>query len=174
MTEAAPRHPGSRPETPPDPPRVRHAVEFKELALHQVVGFATGFVQTVASLYVTKYGIGLPELRTIFLLGRYGRLAPIRIAELAVTDRATVTRALRSLSERELVLILSDPDHQRRKFAQLTPSGAALHDDLAALVAHRNAWLKEQFSPVELQKLFSLLERLDELASRLPTSAPGG
>jgi DNA-binding MarR family transcriptional regulator len=134
------------------------------------VGFATSFVQAVASLYVSAYGIGLPELRAIFLLGRYGRLAPIRIATLAATDRATVTRALRHLEERGLVLIAPDPDHQRRKLAQLTASGAALHDDLAALVLHRNTWLNEQFAADELQTLFALLQRLDGLAGSLPTS----
>ncbi|WP_349369264.1 MarR family transcriptional regulator [Salinarimonas sp.] len=145
-------------------------VDFKELVLNQVVSFATRFVQTVASTYVERHGIGLPELRTLFLLGRHGRLAPIRLAELAATDRATITRALRGLSERGLVAVAADPAHRRRTSAQLTASGAALHDHLARFVLQRNTWLKSHFSEDELATLLDLLGRLDALSQHLPRS----
>ncbi|MGJ3263234.1 MAG: MarR family winged helix-turn-helix transcriptional regulator [Salinarimonas sp.] len=153
----------------PDPPRVETSVDFTELLLHQVVGFSTRFVQSVASTYTQRHGIGLPELRTLFLLGRHGRLAPIRLAELAGTDRGTVTRALRTLRARGLVVVRADPEHGRRTTAQLTPDGAALHDRLARFVEWRNQWLKSHFSREELATLVDLLGRLDDLSRRLPT-----
>ncbi|WP_372424824.1 MarR family winged helix-turn-helix transcriptional regulator [Salinarimonas chemoclinalis] len=153
----------------PEPPPVETTVDFTRLVLHQVVTFSTRFVQAVASTYTQRHGIGLPELRTLFLLGRYGRLAPIRLAELAGTDRGTVTRALRTLDALGLVVVRADPAHGRRTAAQLTPDGAALHDRLAHFVDGRNAWLEGQFGPGELDTLLDLLGRLDELSRRLPT-----
>ncbi|WP_029029915.1 MarR family winged helix-turn-helix transcriptional regulator [Salinarimonas rosea] len=169
-TEAVPARKAGRPHLP-EPPRVETSVDFTELLLHQVVGFATRFVQSVASTYTQRHGIGLPELRTLFLLGRHGRLAPIRLAELAATDRGTVTRALRTLTARGLVVVRADPDHGRRTAAQLTPDGAALHDHLARFVEWRNQWLKSHFEQEELATLLELLGRLDDLSRRLPTDA---
>lgn len=157
----------------PEPPPVETSVDFTGLLLHQVVTFSTRFVQAVASTYTQRHGIGLPELRTLFLLGRHGRLAPIRLAELAGTDRGTVTRALRTLGAQDLVVVRADPAHGRRTAAQLTPQGAALHDRLARFVDLRNAWLKSHFSRAELDTLLDLLARLDDLSRRLPTDPEG-
>lgn len=140
--------------------------------LHQVVTFSTRFVQHVARVYVTRHRITLPELRALFLLGRYGSLAPIRIAELATTDRATATRAIEALRRRNLVRVCSDPSHHKRTLASLTPAGVRTHDRLAKLANFRNKWLKEQFAPDELHILFALLQRLEALAQSLPTQLP--
>lgn len=153
-------------------PAVSQTVDFKELMLHQVVTFSTRFVQTVAGLYQSRHRITLPELRTLFLLGRYGHLAPIRIAELATTDRATVTRAINALQRRKLIRVRADPTHHKRTLAALTPAGARLHDELAALVKYRNQWLKNAFAGDELETLFALLQRLEVAAGSLPTQLP--
>lgn len=154
-------------------PGVDRSVDFKMLILHQVVNFSTRFVQHVSALYLSRHRITLPETRALFLLGRYGDLAPIRIAELATTDRATVTRAISALRRRKLVRVRSDPSHHKRTLASLTPAGAKLHDQLARLANFRNEWLKEQFAAGELRVLFALLQRLEGLAQSLPTQLPG-
>jgi DNA-binding MarR family transcriptional regulator len=151
---------------------VAQTVDFKQLMLNQVVTFSTRFVQHVAGTYLSRHRVTLPELRALFLLGRHGRLAPIRIAELATTDRATVTRAVNALRRRKLVRVSSDPSHHKRTLASLTPAGAKLHDRLAKLANFRNEWLKGQFSAEELRALFALLQRLEALAQSLPTQLP--
>jgi DNA-binding MarR family transcriptional regulator len=153
-------------------PPVEQTVDFKELMLHQVVTFSTRFVQTVTGLYQSRHRITLPELRTLFLLGRYGNLAPIRVAELATTDRATVTRAISALRRRKLIRVRADPSHHKRTLATLTPAGARLHDELAALVNFRNDWLRSEFTNEELKTLFALLRRLERAARSLPTQLP--
>jgi DNA-binding MarR family transcriptional regulator len=153
-------------------PHVKLSVDFRELMLHQVVSFSTRFVQTVTGLYQPRHRITLPELRTLFLLGRYGNLAPIRVAELATTDRATVTRAISALRRRKLIRVRADPSHHKRTLATLTPAGARLHDELAALVNYRNDWLRSEFTNDELKTLFALLRRLERAARSLPTQLP--
>lgn len=170
--DAATTSPGVVPGLP-DPPEVRATILFKDLLLHQVVGFATGFEQTVAATYTERHGIGLPELRILFLLARYRRLAPIRLAEHADTDRATVTRALRSLVDRGLVFVLPDPTHRRRTFVQLTPDGAALQDRLARFSQARNAWMRTHFTDAEQDALMSLLGRLEALVRQLNATPDG-
>ncbi len=157
----------------PDPPTVESTILFKDLLVHQVVGFATGFVQAVATTYTERHGVGLPELRILFLLARLGRLSPIRLAEHAGTDRATVTRALRALVDRGFVVILADPTHRRRTFAQLTPEGAAAQDRLARFASTRNAWMRTHFSEAEEETLLSLLGRLDALVRDLDGTPDG-
>jgi DNA-binding MarR family transcriptional regulator len=151
---------------------VAQTVDFKQLLLHQVVSFSTRFVQHVIAMYVSQHRITLPELRALFLLGLHGNLAPIRIAELATTDRATATRAINSLRRRNLVRVRSDASHHKRTLASLTPEGADLHDQLAELVKYRNDWLKDHFTDAELSTLFALLRRLEVLAKTLPTRLP--
>jgi DNA-binding MarR family transcriptional regulator len=144
-------------------------VDFRELMLHQVVSFSTRFVQTVADLYVSRHGITLPELRVLFLLGRFTTLPPIRLADLAGTDRATITRAVASLRERELVKVAPDGEHRKRTLVRLTSAGIKLHNRLAQLVNRRNRWLRSQFKQTELKTLFELLQRLERLSKILPT-----
>ena len=151
---------------------MKRSVDFRELMLHQVVSFSTRFVQSVTGLYQSRHRITLPELRTLFLLGRYGRLAPIRVAELATTDRATVTRAISALRRRKLIQVRADPSHHKRTLATLTSAGARLHDELAELVNYRNEWLKSEFTGGELETLFMLLGRLEVTARSLPTQLP--
>lgn len=145
-------------------------VDFRELMLHQVVSFSTRFVQTIADLYVSRHSISLPELRTLFLLGRFGALPPIRLAELADTDRATITRSLAKLKSRKLANVRPDGEHGKRTLARLTRSGIRLHNELARLVNYRNQWLRSQFTSRELETLFSLLTRLERLSVELPVA----
>jgi DNA-binding MarR family transcriptional regulator len=151
---------------------VAQTVDFKELVLHQVVSFSTRFVQYVVAIYASQHKITLPELRTLFLLGRFGNLAPIRLAELATTDRATATRAVNALRRRTLVRVRSDATHHKRTLASLTPAGVDLHDRLATLAKYRNEWLKDRFTDAELSTLLALLQRLEDLAKALPTRLP--
>jgi DNA-binding MarR family transcriptional regulator len=148
---------------------IEQIVDFRKLILHQVVSFSTRFVQTVADLYVSRHRITLPELRVLFLLGRFTTLAPIRLAELANTDRATITRAVASLRERGLVKVAPDGEHRKRTLVRLTTAGIALHNRLARLVNRRNTWLRSRFRKSELKTLFNLLQRLERLSRILPT-----
>jgi DNA-binding MarR family transcriptional regulator len=160
------RRPAAAASATPD--RIDQIVDFRELMLHQVVSFSTRFVKTVADLYVSRHSISLPEMRALFLLGRFGALAPIRLAELADTDRATITRALAKLKRRKLVEVGPDGEHGKRTLARLSRSGIRLHNELAQLVNYRNQWLRNQFKADELKMLFALLTRLERLSGDLP------
>ena len=143
----------------------------EQLALLRIAAKLTqGFIQS----YTAKFGIGLPEWRTLGMLGRFGPLPSIRIAELAEMDRASISRAVAWLEKRGMVRRLDDPAHQRRKTVAMTEAGRALHARIGAHARQRQQQILAALSPAEREGLNALLGKLDEWASELHSGgAPG-
>lgn len=111
----------------------------------------------VASATATygKLGLGFPEARIIFLLGRVGEMAGVRISEALGVDRGGVSRALKSLTAAGLICRAG-----RSRSVRLTPEGAAIFSQVAAITAQRERLILAGFSPEERTELVKLLDRL--------------
>jgi DNA-binding MarR family transcriptional regulator len=151
-----------------DPPRgggkpidLRRTVTFRLLS---TAGKLTqGFINT----YTARFGIGLPEWRTLGMLGQFGSLPSIRIAELADMDRGAISRAVAVLERQGLVRRVRDPRHKRRREIVLTAEGRRLHAEVSEFAHWRHARLGELLSHAELSALDSILDKLDQWAEEL-------
>ena len=111
----------------------------------------------VASATATygRLGLGFPEARIVFLLGRAGELNGVRISEALGVDRGGVSRALKSLTAAGLIC-RSGRYHRVR----LTPEGVAIFSEVAGITAQREQLILAGFSSKEQTDLVGLLDRL--------------
>src|SRR3990172_4095372 len=136
-------------------PRFRHdstvenPINLRGTVAFRVLGIAAKLTQGFLQSYTTRFGIGLPEWRTLGMLGQFGPLPSIRIAELAEMDRGSISRAVAWLEERDLVRRMDDPGHQRRKMVAMTVAGRRLHDRICAHAKARQRRIMDLLAPQE-------------------------
>ncbi len=168
----ASRKPGSSVENPID---LRHTVAFR------VLGIAGKLTNGFLQIYTARFGIGLPEWRTLGMLGQFGPIPSIRIADLADMDRGSISRVVAWLEAKKLVRRMDDPAHKRRQIVVLTAAGKRLHDRISAYAHLRQRRILALLSPAERSALDGIFQKLDQWADELragavppqPASTPG-
>ena len=121
-----------------------------------------------------KIGLGFPEARIVFVLGRVGQLTGINISHALGVDRGGVSRALKSLTEAGLIQrappgaqtpVPVVPGIRLRQTRSnrgvcLTPAGLALLDKVVALTEGREHMALDGFDAEERAALIGYLDRL--------------
>jgi len=126
---------------------------------------ATNAVSAViATLYERRFGISIPEWRVIAILGEGEPLAARDIVARAKLDKVTVSRAAKSLENRELVARVAHGADQRSHHLVLTPEGRALYDEVAPEALAMEQRLLSSFDEWESGALKSLLRRIQAAA----------
>ena len=148
-------------------PRRQKPFDLRKTVTFRLLGTASKLTQGFINTYTARFGIGLPEWRTLGMLGQFGPLPSIRIAELAEMDRGAISRAVAVLDRLGLVKRRRDPSHKRRQVIALTASGRRLHAKISEFARWRHARLGELLTRVELAQLDKMLDKLDEWAEEL-------
>ena len=142
-------------------------IDLRKTVTFRLLGIAGKLTQGFINTYTARFGIGLPEWRTLGMLGQFGPLPSIRIAELAEMDRGAISRAVAALERLDLVRRVQDPGHKRRQAIALTAGGRRLHAEVSEFARWRHARLGELLSRAELAMLDTTLDKLDQWAEEL-------
>jgi DNA-binding MarR family transcriptional regulator len=110
-----------------------------------------------SQLYLKHFGVGINEWRILSVLSNWPRSSAGTIGETVGMHKTVVSRSLREMEEKQLVLIDSS-DGQR--LIELTAAGQALHDRIVVVALERERLLTQGFSEDERQMLFGLLRRM--------------
>ena len=96
----------------------------------------------LASLYTEKFGISIPEWRTVAVLGEEPGLTSTQIATRVAMDKVAVTRAVQSLIEKQLVRRSSSQADGRVSHLNLTRAGGRIYDEVVpmAIEVEREVW----------------------------------
>jgi DNA-binding MarR family transcriptional regulator len=144
-------------------------IDLRRTVTFRLLGTAGKLTQGFINTYTARFGIGLPEWRTLGMLGQFGSLHSIRIAELADMDRGAISRAVAALEREGLVRRVKDPDHKRRQEIVLTASGRRLHAEISEFARWRHERLGELLTRSEFAVLDTILDKLDQWAEDLRT-----
>ena len=150
---------------------VDNPINLRSTVAFRVLGIAAKLTQGFLRSYTTRFGIGLPEWRTLGMLGQFGPMPSIRIAELADMDRGSISRAVAWLEGKDLVRRTDDPAHKRRQIVVLTTAGRRLHDRIAVVAQLRQQRILALFSPAERSALEAIFQKLDQWAEELRSGA---
>ena len=150
---------------------VENPIDLRDMVTFRLLRIAAKLTQGFIQSYTSQFGIGLPEWRTLGMLGQFGPLPSIRIAELAEMDRGSISRAVAWLEERDLVRRMDDPGHQRRKIVAMTVLGKRLHDRICAHAKERQRRILGVIAPEEHAVLNQLLSKIDVWAGELHAGA---
>jgi DNA-binding MarR family transcriptional regulator len=121
---------------------------------------ANKWARSASHLYLKRFGIGIEAWRILVLLAIEGPITANRVCQVIGMDKASVSRNFKHMEERGLLLIEGDPEDARQRFAQLTQTGFALHDQMLPLVLEREQRLLSALSIAERKLLCDLLRRL--------------
>lgn len=148
---------------------VHNPINLRSTVAFRVLGTAAKLTQGFLQSYTTRFGIGLPEWRTLGMLGQFGPMPSIRIAKLADMDRGSISRAVAWLGGKNLVRRTDDPAHKRRQIIVLTAAGRRLHDRIALVAQMRQQRILALLSPAERAALDGIFQKLDRWAEELRT-----
>ncbi len=150
-----------RRQTPRPAVEVARPVDLRATALFRMLALASRFTAQFTSVYTSRFALGLPEWRTLALLGWNGAMPAARIAQLAAIDRGLVSRSVAALEAGGFVRRVDHPTDGRTQVVALTARGASLHDQIADLHQRRQDRLLAGFSAQERAALLEFLTRLD-------------
>lgn len=128
---------------------------------------ASSLFKGATSYYVSRFGVGLPEMRILSNLGREGPLAAHRLVALTAMNKAIVSRVLATLARRMYISPTAPLVDPRRRIWQLTESGQELVDRLRPVWRQREAIIQSGLSAREQEQLVNMLKRLFEASEQL-------
>ena len=109
---------------------------------------------------MARFGLTAAEWRVLAVVAAAGRPTQAELIALTGMDKMTISRAVAPLCKRELVDRVRDDGDRRTLRLSVTPTGLAIHDDIAALAIEVEQRLLAALSPSEAQTLRHALAML--------------
>jgi DNA-binding MarR family transcriptional regulator len=129
--------------------------------------------RSVGAVYSDKFGLNTDQWRVLAAVSVWGPIEAVQVSRRATVDKAAVSRAVRALLNKDL-LVRSLHDYDGRKMTlELTPAGRRT---VKAVVTHIEAIQHRLFKGYDRQKmreffamLLALEGRLREMQEEAPT-----
>lgn len=109
-----------------------------------------------------QFGLNFREWRVLGIIGRAGPLTASEIVALSHQDKATISRAIAELSQKELVAKLPNKKHKRSPLIWFTQEGKALYDRILPVFSYQAELFTEILSKSEKRQLCDLLDKLKD------------
>lgn len=115
-----------------------------------------------STAYLSAFNVGIETWRLLVLLVIEKSLTAQAISRTIGMDKASVSRAFKSMQTRGLITIGLDDADGRLRVATITPKGRALHDDILELAMERERAFLSVLNDKERETLIVLLRRLHD------------
>ena len=115
----------------------------------------------IAKAYQARFGLTIWEWRVIAVLGEGAAMTAQAVCEATAMDKVSVSRAIRALDERGLVIRARNKQDRRASDVSLTPDGQAIYAEVAPLALDYEQKLLAAFSDEERDQLMRLLDKLE-------------
>lgn len=127
----------------------------------------------LSSEYRERYGLDIPEWRVIATLGfRNEACSAQYIAQCTRTHKSTISRAVTSLMERQLVERVENEDDRREFRLRMTPRGTALYEELIPRLLRREQEILSCLSAQERKDFARLLGKVEDSLGLVQASRP--
>lgn len=115
-----------------------------------------------STAYLSAFNVGIETWRLLVLLAIEKSLTAQSISRTIGMDKASVSRAFKSMQTRGLITIGLDDADGRLRVATITPKGRALHDEILELAIERERAFLSVLNDKERETLIGLLRRLHD------------
>lgn len=127
-----------------------------------IMGVANRLASGASNYYRRRYGMGMPEWRTMMAIGSGSGRIVREVAEMADLDYAAASKSLKSLQERGYVVVEQTNRRGRAAIPSLTPEGQVIYRQLRQSAKKRQDRLLAAFAPAEIEQLWALLRRVEQ------------
>lgn len=117
--------------------------------------------KTFARQHAARYGVSIPEWRTIMTLRHLGPSYPADVCRFSTMDKTKVNRATIRLVAAGFISRTPDPNDARRCTLALTESGQQLHDEILPIALSLEHELLSVLDPEEKESFDRILAKLD-------------
>lgn len=114
----------------------------------------------VTSQELKKFPYGHKQMMVLYHLGRRGPLTMGELADITLSDKATITRAIASLEELQFVKRVPDKDDNRKIHIHLLAKGKIQADKAQIVRSTLEGKIEKSLSDDEQAHLTVLLEKL--------------
>lgn len=130
----------------------------------RLVQLAEVIAKAASETFETRFGVKNTELRILSQLSGKDALAVNEIARRTRVDKAWISRSIRALERRGLLVRARHPTDTRATLVSLSAKGRALVEQLEPVARARNERLLKGLDRAEVHRLLdTLLERADDL-----------
>ena len=121
----------------------------------------------IARAYDELFGLTIPEWRAVAVLAENEGLTQLDIVRLTRMDKMTVSRAVRPLVERKLVLRRPNEEDGRSQLLRLSKTGQVLYAAVVPAARKLEKEMMRPFTKAEIKKLAEALRKLEASAERI-------
>lgn len=112
---------------------------------------------------IRNYDLNLSQWRVLAAIGDVPGCTSAQVVTVTPMDKGIVSRAVASLTERDLVTKTTDPDDKRRAALHLTKTGTVLYTDISETLSQAIAQIDRQNSPQFNQDLKNYIKNMQSL-----------
>jgi DNA-binding MarR family transcriptional regulator len=125
----------------------------------------------LSSEYRERYGLDIPEWRVLATLGfRNEACSAQYIAHCTRTHKSTISRAVTTLMDRQLIERVENEDDRREYRLRMTRKGSALYEELIPRLLRREADILSCLSPREQKDFAAMLGKIEQSLDLVQTA----
>ena len=144
----------------------RFATEFRAFITFRIAK-TTNLLNSQAAYVLRKNSnLSLTEWRIISLINAVNETTASEIVKTTFIDKGQISRTVRSLADKGLLLAKQRGGSRRKTELRLSPEGKALHRRIVAIMTSRQRHLTSEFTSEELAAFHTALDKL-ERASKM-------
>lgn len=138
-------------------------MDFKHFIPYQLSALSLKISKGLAKHYRSRFNISVSEWRVLVILNNHPNITAKTIATHTQMDKVPISRALKSLSEKDYITQKTHPDDARATINRLSAQGDAL---MAAVIPDAIKYeqsLLKQFSDAERRQLKQLIDKFNRI-----------
>ncbi len=136
------------------------ALILEQFLPYRLVSLSQRISNALSAIYREQFGISVPEWRILANLAEKGELNPKEIAQQTSMDKAKVSRAIKELSTKRLVLKRGDDSDNRAYRLRLSDSGFTLYRKIVPLALAWESGLLGALDATEYRDLLRIINKL--------------
>ena len=139
-------------------------LDLKQFLPYSLTNIAMQMSEQFSELYQHQFDLTVPQWRLIANLAQYGERTAKELCDMAQMDKSTVSRAVKSLLARNLIIAKENPKDKRASLLSLSVEGNRLHEQIVPLA---NEWQASLVSGLDSQELKQFMNTLSKLSNHL-------
>jgi DNA-binding MarR family transcriptional regulator len=134
---------------------------------YRMVNLATNISNACSKIYRTEFDLSVPEWRVLARLAEHDKLNAKDIGEVTFMDKSKVSRAVKILEDKQLIVREKDQMDNRAAYLSLSEDGHKMYAQIAPKALDWEEELISVLDVSEYRDLMRILEKLDRKVAQM-------
>lgn len=134
---------------------------------YRMVNVATEISNACSKIYKIDFNMSIPEWRVLARLAEHDKLNGKDIGHATFMDKSKVSRALKTLEDKELIIGTKDNKDNRATYFRLSEQGLSLYANIAPRALDWESELIDSLDVSEYRDLMRILEKLEQRVRKM-------